>query len=129
MKTAALLFGVIACLLFAACSDEVLQAGTLEGQVTIGPIQPVVRPGEDPAVPPEVYAARKVMVYDKNGKKLIQEVSLGHDGYYSVELQPGIYTIDINRIGIDSSSDVPGQIEIISGETIKVDIDIDTGIR
>ena len=48
---------------------------------------------------------------------------------YSIELETGIYIIDINRIGIDSSSDVPLEIEIRPGETVKLDIDIDTGIR
>ena len=39
----------------------------------------------------------------------VEEVSLSSEGYYSVQLKPGTYTLDINRIGIDSSSDVPKQ--------------------
>jgi hypothetical protein len=46
-----------------------------------------------------------------------------------VELDPGVYRVDINRIGVDSSSDVPEQVEIVAGLTFKLDIDIDTGIR
>jgi hypothetical protein len=37
--------------------------------------------------------------------------------------------IDINRLGIDSSGDVPRKVDIIEGGTIELDIDIDTGIR
>jgi hypothetical protein len=44
-------------------------------------------------------------------------------------LKPGIYTVDINRIGMDSSSDVPKQVEIKPDVTVSLDIDIDTGIR
>jgi len=105
------------------------QTGTLRGQVTIGPIWPVERPGDNFPIPPEVYEARKVMVYDRHGSKLIKKVDLGHDGSYTVELNPGTYMIDINRLGIDSSSDVPREVEIRSGEVVEVDIDIDTGIR
>ncbi|MEE9583710.1 MAG: hypothetical protein V3W01_03515 [Dehalococcoidales bacterium] len=41
----------------------------------------------------------------------------------------GTYTVDINYSGIDSSPDVPKKIEIKPGETVRVEIDIDTGIR
>ncbi len=111
------------------CFGETQEPGVLEGHVTIGPIWPVERLGEQKPIPPEVYEARKVMVYNKSGKRLFEEVSLSSDGYYGVELRPGTYTIDINRIGIDSSSDVPKQIVIESGQVVVLNIDIDTGIR
>lgn len=116
-------------LLLSACQGSPQQTGTLEGYVSIGPIWPVERPGESRPIPPEVYQARKVMVYDKRGTKLVEEVDLMQDGYYRVELKSGIYVVDINHIGIDSSSDVPQEVEIRAGETVKLDIDIDTGIR
>jgi heat shock protein HslJ len=103
--------------------------GTLRGNVTIGPITPVERPGENPTVPPEVYEARKIMVYDKNRDKLIAQVDIDSNGYYEVGLKAGIYTVDINQIGMDRSSDVPKQIKIGAGKTIELNIDIDTGIR
>jgi len=116
-------------LLVAGCVSETQKPGTLEGYVTIGPIWPVERPGEQKPIPPEVYEARKIMVYDKSGKRLVEEVSLTSEGYYSVQLKPGTYRVDINRIGIDSSSDVPKQIVIETGQTVVLNIDIDTGIR
>jgi len=103
--------------------------GTLRGNVTIGPITPVERPGEKPTVPPEAYEARKIMVYDKNMDKLIAQVDINSNGYYEVGLKAGIYTVDINHIGMDRSSDVPKEIEIGAGKTIELNIDIDTGIR
>ena len=115
--------------------DQVLiyyeeNSGILQGIVTIGPITPVERPGEKPPIPPEVYEARKIMVYDKSGKELIQQVDIDSEsGWYVAHLKPGTYTIDINRIGMDSSDDVPQQVEIQLGITTRLDIDIDTGIR
>lgn len=120
--------------LVTACSTENSQTGTLEGKVTIGPIFPVERPGENPPVPPEVFESRKIMVYDENGKRLIKEVDIKqigqtNEGYYSVELTQGTYLVDIKQQGIDRSGNVPKVVKIVAGKTVTVDIDIDTGIR
>jgi heat shock protein HslJ len=104
-------------------------SGILQGIVTIGPITPVERPGEIPPIPHEVYEARKIMVYDKSGRTLIQQIDIDSDGRYMAHLKPGTYTIDINRIGMDSSDDVPQQVAIQLGIATRLDIDIDTGIR
>jgi len=104
-------------------------SGILQGIVTIGPITPVERPGEKPPIPPEVYEARKIMVYDRSGRTLIQQIDIDSEGRYVAHLKPGTYTIDINRIGMDSSDDVPQQVEIQLGITTRLDIDIDTGVR
>ena len=116
-------------LLLAGCGAGAQATGTLEGQVTIGPLQPVQREGEVMVVPPEVFAARKVMVYDKSGKNLIKQVDIDTKGHYQVELKPATYTVDINRLGIDSSGEVPRQIVITANQTVTLNIDIDTGIR
>jgi hypothetical protein len=103
--------------------------GVVEGKVTIGPLQPVEKPGETPTVPPEVYQARKIMVYDSSHQTLVKQVDINDQGYYRVELVPGIYTIDINYVGIDRSPDAPKQVEVKPGQAITLDINIDTGIR
>ena len=111
------------------CPGATQPPGILEGVVTIGPLSPVETPGEKPPVPPEVYEARKVMVYDQSGSRLVVQVDIDGEGGYRVELEPGSYTVDINRIGIDFSKDLPKKVEIVSGGTVRLDIDIDTGIR
>lgn len=120
--------------LLAACQPAAVGTGLLQGTVTIGPIFPVERPGENPPVLPEVFTARKVMVYDKSGKKLVREVAITQidataTGYYTAQLDPGTYTIDINRLGIDRAADLPRKITITADETVTLNIDIDTGIR
>ena len=117
-----------------SCVVRIEQPGILAGTVKIGPIWPVERPGEKPPVPPEVFEARKIMIYDKNGNKLIETINIiqidhSQEGHYSVQLKPDIYVVDINRGGIDHSPEVPTKIEIRSGQTFKLDIEIDTGIR
>ena len=111
------------------CSNVTQEPGVLEGKVTIGPLVPVERPGMEYEIPCEVYEARKIVVYDKNHKKLVKQVDIDCNGIYRAELEPGLYVVDINRIGIDHSSEVPAEVEIKPLETVRLDIDIDTGIR
>ncbi len=134
MKNLILLVLLVFGVLLGGCVGRSTELGTLEGTVKIGPIWPAERPGENRLVPPEVFAARKVVVYDKAGNKVIREAEInqideGQAGYYQVELSPGVYTVDINHLGIDHSHDVPRLVEVVSGAIVKLDIDIDTGIR
>jgi hypothetical protein len=128
MKRLLVIF-LLSILLFAFSCGEPAAPGILQGKVTIGPLQPVVRPGEVVEVPCEVYEARKIMVYDKSVTKLVKQVDIDCEGRYMAELSPGTYMVDINRIGIDFSKDLPAHVEIQSGVTVRLDIDIDTGIR
>jgi hypothetical protein len=116
------------------CQNEQVVPGTLEGTVSIGPIWPVERPGEKQPVSPQVFETRKVVISNESKSKVIKEVDLIQIGQsarasYSIQLKPGKYIVDINRGGIDNSSEVPKKIEIQSGQIVIVDIDIDTGIR
>lgn len=103
--------------------------GVLRGLVMIGPICPVEQPGQPCPVPPEAYAARKILVFNATRSRVIATVDINSSGRYQVPLAPGRYVVDINRIGIDSSKDVPREIQITSGAMMDLDIRIDTGIR
>ena len=111
-----------------SCGGGTGAKGVLEGKVSIGPITPV-QPTTPVPTPPEVYAARKVLVYDQYHSKLIETVSLDNNGNYHVELGPGAYVVDINYSGMDRSADVPKPIEIKPGSTVTLNISIDTGLR
>ena len=106
----------------------------LQGAVTIGPISPGGQPDEYSEVSPEVFAVRKLMIYDKSGKHLVREVYFtqidgGATGYYTAQLAPGTYVIDINHEGMDTAENLPQNITVASDETITIDVNIDTGIR
>ncbi|MBI1742696.1 carboxypeptidase regulatory-like domain-containing protein [Candidatus Acetothermia bacterium] len=101
--------------------------GYLEGHVTIGPICPVEREGVPCPVPPEAYAAREIFIYQARG--IVARVQISSSGDYWVALRPGRYTVDINKVGMDRSQEVPREIDVSSGKTIRLDIEIDTGIR
>ena len=115
---------------FSSCSFGPVEYGILEGQVNIGPLQPAMQTGEEAPTPaPEVYSAREIVVYKKNGVTEFTRLEIGPTGWYQGELPVGTYVIDINRIGIDSADNLPRKIEIRAEVTTRLDIEIDTGIR
>jgi hypothetical protein len=125
-----LLFLVVIITVLYGCVSSPHETGILEGHVTIGPLVPVLREGEvEPTPAPEVYAAREIVVFDKDGRTEFARLKIDPSGNYRVELPVGTYVVDINRIGIDTAKDLPKEIKIESQIVTKLDIDIDTGIR
>ncbi len=122
-----------ALIVFGGCSNAP-EEGLLQGIVSVGPLTPVITPGQDTTINCQAYSLRKIMVYDESGQNLIKQVDIDcsqeeNFARYQVKLEPGTYTIDINHLGVDFSKDVPEKVEIQSGLTTRLDIDIDTGIR
>lgn len=104
--------------------------GHLAGQVTIGPLVPVLREGQaEPTPSPEMYAMREVVVFDASGKREVARASIRPDGSYEIALPEGDYRVDINHQGIDMAAGLPASVHIEGGQTYRLDIDIDTGIR
>jgi hypothetical protein len=129
-----LLFVLATGLLAVSCQPGGPESVLLQGAVTIGPLSPVERPGEDTYVPPEVFKDRKLIIYDASGKKLVREVyftQIGHGatGYYTAQIAPGTYTIDIYHNGMDRADNLPQKITVSADETVTIDVNIDTGIR
>jgi hypothetical protein len=129
MKRNTLTIMIVAGTLFAAgCAKD--DTGTLAGQVTIGPLVPVLQEGEPQPTPrPEDFAAREIVVLNNSGMSEIARVSIDAEGSYSILLLPGVYTIDINHAGTDRAEGLPKQVTITKGEVTRVDVDIDTGMR
>lgn len=106
--------------------------GILSGVVSIGPLCPVERNPPDPACLPtaETYKAWPVGIWSIDGKKKIAAISPALKGSYQTEICPGTYQV---KLEIDQphagNSNLPAEITITAGDTTKLDIDIDTGIR
>jgi hypothetical protein len=128
MKFRIILLMVALSAMLISCGGTLQADGVLQGKVDIGPITPV-QPITPVPTSPEVYAARKVLVYDQGRSKLLYTVSLDNNGNYRIELAPGTYVVDINHAGIDRSSEVPKTIEITPDSTVVLNISIDTGLR
>jgi hypothetical protein len=102
--------------------------GTLAGNVTIGPLCPV----EPCTVPHDrlvaAYAARPITISTPGGT-VIASVVAGPETGYTVALKPGTYVVDTPHQGPGGSRDLPKTVTIRNGETVRLDITVDTGIR
>ncbi len=88
---------------------------------------------EEPAsrVPPEVYAAYPIKIFKPDGQTWVADVKVGQDGTYRVALAPNNYVVALAgaNIRISRGRDLPKTITIASGQTVRLDIAIDTGMR
>ncbi len=110
---------------FAACPGD----GILAGHVTIGPNCPVEQVGHPCTPSPETYAAHEFVVLN-GAQKETARFYAGADGNYSIALSPGTYTVTTAKTGFGyMSKDLPSTIVIKNGQTVSLNVSIDTGIR
>jgi hypothetical protein len=138
MKRLLASFGILAFVLLAAaavsgCATSGAGTGILTGKVTVGPLTPVERIDVTPPVPdPAVFTSRKLLLYEADGKTLIQDIGIqaaGYYGVYKVTLRPGTYVLGYPQQGVGGARGLPAKIYIETGKTTTLDVDIDTGIR
>jgi hypothetical protein len=110
------------------CLSANTGTGTLTGNVSIGPLCPVepCTVTNDRLV--AAYAARPITISTPAGTAVATVIADPKSGYV-VSLKPGTYVIDIRHQGIGGSPELPSTVTIHSGETVRLDISIDTGIR
>lgn len=102
--------------------------GTLNGKVSLGPLCPV----EPCTIPHDrlvaAYAARPITISTPDGI-VVTTVTADPESGYTVALKQGTYIVTLPKQGIGGSPDLPATVTIRSGETVVLDISIDTGIR
>ncbi|MDO8583751.1 MAG: hypothetical protein Q7R83_01070 [bacterium] len=112
-----------------ATSTSITGTGTFVGTMTIGPICPVERV-DQPCLPtPEMFAAHKVFIYNVDRSKLITTLIPDAKGNFTTVLPEGAYTVDVVHQAVGFVRGAPSTVTIISGETVTISMDIDTGIR
>jgi hypothetical protein len=126
------MLGIMSLTVVMAASSGCIHAGsgtgTLTGNVSIGPLCPV-----DPCTVPHdrlvaAYAARPITISTPAGS-VVATVTADPETGYTVALRPGTYVIDIPLQGIGGNRGLPETVTIREGETVRLDISIDTGIR
>jgi len=108
-------------------TPAIVSLGYLEGTVRLTPACPVETARAPCPVPPGAYVGREILV--RTAGEVVARAALDPHGHYRVALPAGTYVVDINHVGMDASADVPRAIGVRRGETVRVDIAIDTGIR
>lgn len=104
--------------------------GFLDGRASIGPLQPVERIGvPTPTPPPAACTSRGLVIFSAATGQEVNRISFGADCTYRVALPPGAYRVDLAPSGIDRSRSLPQTVTINAGQTTRLDVNIDTGIR
>lgn len=119
---------ILAAALFAAgCNAEVGQAGgggVIAGRVTLGPIMPVCRVD----VPCDgAYKDAKVVVRAKSGGVVVR-VKSDANGEFWADVPSGAYTVGVAVEGMLPRCDEADAV-VAQGQTVRVAIDCDTGMR
>lgn len=130
-KVFLLLIGLV--FLFGCAQSGIQETGTLEGHITIGPLCPVIQSPSEEACQPteETYLGFPLTLYkvgagDPGPLIKVMEFTGDANGNYKLEfLSPGFYQV----IYDSPISQVKKTVQIKPGETVNLDIDIDTGIR
>jgi hypothetical protein len=114
-----------------ATSSDALPSGAMEGHLKI--VSPrAVEPSDNMprlAVAPETYAKYPLIILSQDGKKEIARVTADESGNYRVAPPPGDYILDVQGRGRGHVRAKPQPFAVVSNQSVRVDMDIDTGIR
>ncbi len=115
-----------------ACSASVNAAapGFMEGHLKIfSPKQVDLSDGDAPAKTTEDYAKYPLIILGGDGKKEVARLAADAGGNYRTALPPGDYVLDVQGRARGHVRAKPLPFKIVSKETARVDMDIDTGVR
>jgi hypothetical protein len=70
-----------------------------------------------------------LIILDRQEKKEITRVTADRNGNYRVLLPPGDYVLDVEGRARKHVRARPQPFTVVSNQTVRVDMDIDTGIR
>jgi hypothetical protein len=115
-----------------ACSAAAQAAspGFLEGHLTIySPGGADLADGKPPSKTAKNYADYPLFVLSGDGKKEVARFTADKDGNYRVSLPPGDYVLDAEGRTRGHLRVKPKPFKVASKQTVRVDMDIDTGVR
>ena len=105
-------------------------AGFVEGHLKIiSPKEVEVADGTPSPTAAENYAEYPLIILSRDRKKEIARVTADQNGNYHIALPPGDYFLDVQRRAPGHVRAKPQQFTVVSNQTVRVDMDIDTGVR
>jgi hypothetical protein len=134
VMSSALKYLVSACVFFVLAGSALIDAappGFVEGHLKIVSPKEVELADETPSkITAENYADYPLIILSRDGEKEIARVTADESGKYRVALPPGNYVLDVQ--GRRPKGHVRAKQQpftIISNQTVRVDMSIDTSIR
>jgi len=132
--TTSLLLILVLFFLLISCSElNKFGEGVLKGKISIGPLCPVETIPPQPQCLPtaDTYKAWQTSVWNLNETAKFVNITPDLSGNYQLTLPIGEYMVDfedIFKLRIQHTG-LPVKIKINNGDSTKLDINIDTGIR
>ncbi len=77
----------------------------------------------------EPYAEYPLIIRSREGEKEIARVTANGNGNYRVALPPGDYILDVQGRAPKRVRAKPQPFTVLSKQTVRVDMDLDTGVR
>src|SRR6266478_631982 len=104
--------------------------GFVEGHLKIVSSKEVeLADGNAPAITAENYAEYPLIILSQDGKKEIARVTADGNGNYRTALPPGDYVLDVQGRARGHVRAKPQPFMVVSNQTVRVDLNIDTRIR
>src|SRR5213592_3466264 len=126
-----LIFACAFLLLASSASVDAAPPGFVEGHLKIiSPKEVELADGNAPTVTAETYGEYPLIILSRDGKKEIARVTADGNGNYRLALPPGDYILDVQgRLPKGHLRAKPQPFRVTSNQTVRVDMDIDTGVR
>jgi hypothetical protein len=123
--------GLIAVCIFSLVAGMATEApGFVEGHLKIVSGKEVeLADGNAPAMTAENYAQYPLIILSQGEKKEIARVTADENGNYRTALPPGDYVLDVKGRARGHVRARPRRFTVVSNQTVRVDMDIDTGVR
>jgi hypothetical protein len=124
--TAGCIFSIVA----ATASINAAAPGFVEGHLKIiSPKEVELADGSPPATSAGNYAEYPLIIRNQDEKKEIARVTADGNGNYHVALPPGSYVLDVQGRAPGHVRAKPQPFTVASNQTVRVDMEIDTGVR
>ena len=109
---------------------DVVSPGYLEGHLTIVSGKPVEVADASPSTrAAALYASYPLVILSREGHQELARVAVDRDGNYRIALPPGDYVLDAKGRAPGHVRAIPKRFSVVSSRTVRVDFDLDTGLR
>jgi hypothetical protein len=75
------------------------------------------------------YAQYPLVILSEDQKKVVARVTADANGNFRLSLSPGNYVLDVQDRKRRHARVTPQRFTVVSNKTVRVDMDIDTGVR
>ena len=94
----------------------------------VAPKEVELAEGNAPATTPQDYASYRLIILGQDGKE-ITRATADRNGNYRIALPPGDYVLDVQGRARGHLRVKAQRFTVVSNQTIRVDLYVDTGVR